>query len=96
MEKRPCISAGQIFSVLFISKIVISMTYGSLLIGDSDIWDHLVSAVVSIVLTFLIIWASVPYLHCRQTSPIVCLFVCLTVFIFTLYLLLMTVSIASL
>ena len=56
MEKRPCISAGQIFSMLFISKIVISMTYGSLLIGDSDIWDHLVSAVVSFVLTFLIIW----------------------------------------
>lgn len=56
MEKRPCISSGQIFSMLFISKIVISMTYGSLLIGDSDIWDHLVSAVVSFMLTFLIIW----------------------------------------
>lgn len=56
MEKRPCISTGQIFSMLFISKIVISMTYGSLLIGDSDIWDHLVSVPISFLLTFLIVW----------------------------------------
>lgn len=56
MEKRPCISVGQIFSMLFISKTVISMTYGSLLIGDSDIWDHIVSAAISFALTFFIIW----------------------------------------
>ena len=53
MEKRPSISVGQIFSMLFISRMVVSMTYGTLLIGDSDIWDHLISAPISFLLTFL-------------------------------------------
>ena len=55
MEKRPCISVGQIFSMLFVSRMVITMTYGTLLIGDSDIWDHLISAILSLSITFLLI-----------------------------------------
>ena len=55
MEKRPCISVGQMFSLLFISRMVITITYGTLLIGDSDIWDHLISAVLSFLATFIII-----------------------------------------
>ena len=55
MEKRPCISVGQMFSLLFVSRMVITITYGTLLIGDSDIWDHLISACISFFATFLII-----------------------------------------
>ncbi len=55
MEKRPAISVGQMFALLFISRMVITMTYGTLLIGDSDIWDHLISAVISFLLTFILI-----------------------------------------
>ncbi len=56
MEKRPAISVGQMFGVLFISRMVVSMTYGTLLIGDSDIWDHLVSAPISFFATFLLVF----------------------------------------
>ena len=55
MEKRPSISVGQIFCMLFISRMVVSMTYGTLLIGDSEIWDHIVSAPVSFLITFLLL-----------------------------------------
>lgn len=55
MEKRPCISVGQMFALLFVSRMVITITYGNLLIGDSDIWDHLISAGISFVLTFVLI-----------------------------------------
>lgn len=55
MEKRPCISVGQIFSMLFVSRMVVTMTYGTLLIGNSDIWDHLISAILSLSITFILI-----------------------------------------
>jgi len=55
MEKRPCISVGQMFAMLFVSRMVVTMTYGTLLMGDSDIWDHLISAVISLVLTFILV-----------------------------------------
>ena len=55
MEKRPCISVGQMFAMLFVSRMVVTMTYGTLLIGDSDIWDHLISAIISLALTFLFV-----------------------------------------
>lgn len=55
MEKRPAISVGQLFSMLFISRMVVSMTYGTLLISDSDIWDHVISAGVSFLITFLLV-----------------------------------------
>lgn len=56
MEKRPAISVGQLFSMLFISRMVVSMTYGTLLIGDSDIWDHLISAPISFLASFLLVF----------------------------------------
>lgn len=56
MEKRPSISVGQVFSMLFISRMVVSMTYGTLLIGDSEIWDHTVSAIAAFLITFLLLW----------------------------------------
>lgn len=55
MEKRPCISVGQMFAMLFVSRMVVTMTYGTLLIGSSDIWDHLISSIISFALTFLMV-----------------------------------------
>ena len=55
MEKRPCISVGQLFAMLFVSRMVVTMTYGTLLIGSSDIWDHLISSIISFALTFLMV-----------------------------------------
>lgn len=55
MEKRPCISVGQMFTMLFVSRMVITITYGNLLIGKSDIWDHLISAAISFFVVFLLI-----------------------------------------
>lgn len=55
MEKRPAITVSQLFSVLFISRMVVSMTYGNILIGDSELWDHIISAVISMFLTWIIL-----------------------------------------
>lgn len=55
MEKRPAISVSQLFCLLFISRMVVSMTYGNILIGDSEIWDHLISAPISMILTWIIL-----------------------------------------
>lgn len=55
MEKRPAISVSQLFCLLFISRMVVSMTYGNILIGDSEIWDHLISAPICAILTFVIL-----------------------------------------
>ena len=56
MEKRPSITVSQLFSVLFISRMVVSMTYGNILIGESELWDHLISAVISMFLTWIILF----------------------------------------
>lgn len=55
MPKKPTISVGQLFSMLFVSRIVVVMTYGTLLTGDSDIWDHLVAVPFSLGVTLIII-----------------------------------------
>lgn len=55
MEKRPCISVGQMFTMLFVSRMVITITYGNLLIGNSDIWDHIISAGISFFIVFLLV-----------------------------------------
>ena len=54
MEKRPSVTVSQIFVMLFISRMVISMTYGTLLIGNCDTWDHIISAPIAFLLTFLL------------------------------------------
>ncbi len=56
MEKRPSVSVNQIFGMLFISRVVVIVTYGTLLIGDSELWDHLISVPISFFLTFIFVW----------------------------------------
>lgn len=55
MEKRPCISVSQLFTILFICRMVMSMTYGPMLIGNVEIWDHIVSSVVAFLATFFMV-----------------------------------------
>ena len=43
------------FTMLFVSRMVITITYGNLLIGKSDIWDHLISAGISFFIVFLLV-----------------------------------------
>ncbi len=52
MEKRPCITAAQMFSMLFISRMVVSVMYGALLVDNSELWDHIVSVGICFVLTW--------------------------------------------
>lgn len=54
MKEIGSVSSGQLFAMLFVSRMVVSMTYGTLLIGDSQLWDHLVSVPVAFILTFLL------------------------------------------
>ena len=55
MEKRPSISVGQIFSMLFISRMIVNMTYNPLLTGGENMWDHILSAAISFVLVFVMV-----------------------------------------
>lgn len=55
MKEIKFISSGQLFAMLFVSRMVVSMTYGTLLIGDSELWNHLVSVPVAFILTFLLV-----------------------------------------
>ncbi len=54
MKEISSVSSGQLFAMLFVSRMVVSMTYGTLLIGDSELWDHLVSVPIAFILTFLL------------------------------------------
>ena len=54
MQEIKSVSSGQLFAMLFVSRMVVSMTYGTLLIGDSELWDHLVSIPIAFILTFLL------------------------------------------
>lgn len=56
MKEVASISSGQLFAMLFVSRMVVSMTYGTLLIGDSELWDHLVSVPIAFLLTFLLMF----------------------------------------
>lgn len=55
MEKRPMITSPQLFVMLFVSRMVVSITYGSVFVGFSELWDHVNSAVLALFLTWLII-----------------------------------------
>lgn len=44
MTKKPLISVSQLFCMLFISRMVVNLTYNPLLSGGDSMWDHIVSA----------------------------------------------------
>lgn len=55
MVKRFVISASQMFSMLFISRLVVEITYSGIMAPGENIWDHMVSALVSFIINFLLI-----------------------------------------
>ena len=55
MEKRTIISTSQLFCMLFLVRVAISITYSGMVINSSNIADHILSAGISFVVTFLLV-----------------------------------------
>lgn len=55
MEKRKAITSSQLFVMLFVSCMVVSMTYGNVFVGSSELWDHIISALMALFATWLIL-----------------------------------------
>lgn len=55
MTNKAVISSAQLFGILFLSRMVINITYSPLMFGSGNIWDHIISAVISFVLTFILV-----------------------------------------
>ena len=55
MEKRLVISVPQMFSMLFISRLVVEITYSGIMVKGETLWDHILSAVSSFFIIFLLI-----------------------------------------
>lgn len=65
MPKRSVITVTQLFGMLFISRMIVNITYNPLMAGKGEMWDHVLSALISFLLTFLIA-APVYFLHRRR------------------------------
>ena len=55
MDRKKIISVPQLFSMLFISRMVVDVTYSSSITQSTDIWDHILSAGISFLITFLLV-----------------------------------------
>ena len=55
MEKKAIISTSQLFCMLFLSRIAISIMYSGLVTNNSNMTDHILSAGLSFLATFLLI-----------------------------------------
>ena len=55
MKNKTIITAGQLFGMLFISRMIVNMTYNPLLTGGENMWDHILSAAISFVLVFVMV-----------------------------------------
>ena len=55
MGKKSVITVGQLFVMLFISRMVVNLTYNPLMAGGDTMWEHLLSAGISFLLTFVLI-----------------------------------------
>ena len=65
MTKKPLISVSQLFCMLFISRMVVNLTYNPLLSGGDSMWDHIVSAGISFVLIF-VLFIPIYWLYSRR------------------------------
>lgn len=54
-ENKSIITAGQLFGMLFISRMIVNMTYNPLLTGGESMWDHILSSAISFVLVFAMV-----------------------------------------
>lgn len=55
MVRREVISVSQLFSMLFISRLVVGITYSGLMTDISGMWDHVLSAGISFIATFVLV-----------------------------------------
>lgn len=55
MAKRLVISVPQMFSLLFISRLVVEITYSGVMADGNSLWDHILSAGISFIVVFLLI-----------------------------------------
>lgn len=65
MNNRGMITAGQLFVLLFISRAIVTITYSPELSSGEDMWNHLISALISFPLTLLML---VPVLLLRKQN----------------------------
>lgn len=65
MNNRGMITAGQLFVLLFISRVIVTVTYSPQLSSGDDMWSHLISALISFPLTLLML---VPVLLLRRQN----------------------------
>jgi len=65
-EKKVTISVAQLFVMLFISRTIVNITYSLYIAETSEMWDNLVSAVISFFLTLLMV---VPVYLLYKRSP---------------------------
>lgn len=55
MTKKPVITASQLFGILFISRMIVNITYSPLMVGTTNMWDHVISAAISFIAVFILI-----------------------------------------
>lgn len=55
MTKRLVISVSQLFCMLFISRLVVEITYSSTMVNGNNLWDHVLSCIVAFILIFLLV-----------------------------------------
>lgn len=55
MRKDSVITVPQLFGMLFISRMVVNITYNPYMSSNGDLTDHLLSAILSYFLTFLLV-----------------------------------------
>ena len=65
MQKQYRISAGQLFSILFVNRSVIMLTHNTLLGGGENMVDNILSALLALVLNFVLI-LPLYFLHRRN------------------------------
>lgn len=54
MSRIGKITSGQLFVMFFVSRIIVTMTYSPSLSNGDTLWDHLISVLISFVLTFVL------------------------------------------
>lgn len=65
-EKKVTISVAQLFVTLFISRTIVNITYSLYITETSEMWDNLISAVISFFLTLLMV---IPVYLLYRRSP---------------------------
>lgn len=55
MARKTLITVTQLFGMLFVSRMVVNITYNPFMASDGEIWDHMLSAVGAFLLTFVLV-----------------------------------------